>query len=31
LAYYPEDADLLAQHALLKSMGLHTFAAVRAD
>ena len=31
LAYYPEDADLLAQHAQLKSMGLHTFAAVRAD
>ena len=31
LAYYPEDADLLAQHAQLKADGVHTFSAVKAD
>jgi len=31
LAYYPQDADLLAQHAQLKADGVYTFSAVRAD
>ena len=31
LAYHPEDADLLTQHAQLNAMGVHTFAAQKAD
>jgi tetratricopeptide (TPR) repeat protein len=31
LTYYPEDADLLDQHAQLKAEGVHTFSAVKAD